>query len=284
MRLFNKCPLSKKFDKRFLKETKEVMVVTADDMSAVKLRDDQYWKVSVPILASIDLKNGELITKKRYLTWEVTEKQRLNSRKIHNISKEKIYLLTIRESIEYENEYTHQLMEQGRWLMVVDVKKRDCQESQLESILQEYQKDVFIQPKGYEKLVLNKSLDIFSGKGIWNNKKCSIHIDSDGEGSTTAHNGLIFFQKLMSDCETWDQKACEYAAHQLTTLANDWAEEDDIEITREDFMKRMTISEVCILSEGNFELHYNDDEMFYGHVIIVSGNINNGFDSADIAG
>ena len=283
MGLFDKKVLSQKFDERFSKETKEVLVVTADEMTASKSRDDEYWTAMISILGYIDLENNELNEKKRYLEWEITEKQRLKS-KLYNLKAGKIYQLTVRESKMFENQYTHQIMEKGRWLMVVEVNKRECHDERLERILAEYQKEVSIQPEGCESLKLDKSLCLFSGKGMWNKAECYIHIDSDGDGKETANNALKTYYELMRYCEEWDQKAREFAAKELTDLANDWAEEDGIEITNEDFMKRLEISEVCVSPDGDFELFYNDDDMFYGHVIIVSGNIEVGLDSADIAG
>lgn len=274
----------KKFKARFDNEEKEILVLTESGMSASKSGNEQYWTVSITALAYIDMESGELVEGKRRIEWLADDKERRSEKKIYGLEGQKIYQLVVKESLPFENEYTHDIFEKGYWLMLVDVAKRNCQNKQLENILKEYQKEVFIQPKGCETLVLDKSLGIFSGEGIWNQKECSIHLDSDGEDLETANEALITFNELMTHCDIWDQKAREYAADELTELANDWAEEDDSEITHEDFARRILISEVCASPEGDFELFYEDDDMFYGHVIIVSGNIHEGFDGADIAG
>lgn len=56
------------------------------------------------------------------------------------------------------------------------------------------------------------------------------------------------------------------------------------QMTKEDFAKRLMISKVCVSTDGNFEIFYDDDDMFWGHVVIVSGNIETGIDDAYIAG
>ena len=61
-------------------------------------------------------------------------------------------------------------------------------------------------------------------------------------------------------------------------------DEEVEEITEEDFARRMILSEVCISTEGDFDICYDDDDMFWGHVIIVSGNIRDGISGATIAG
>lgn len=274
----------KKFEERFDKEIKEMIVVTEGEMSAGRSGQDEYWTASITILAYIDVRSGELFEGKRRIEWLVNDKECHSSKKIYNLKGQKIYQLIVRESLPYENEYTHDTFEKGHWLMLVDVKKRNCHNAQLEDILNEYQKEVSIHPQGCQKLILDKSLGIFSGEGNWNHEECYIHLDTDGEGIETADEALITLDELLKNCQTWDQKAREYAANELTELANDWAEEDDSEITNEDFIKRLEISEVCASPDGDFELFYNDDDMFFGHVIIVSGNIEDGFDSANIAG
>ena len=285
MRLFKKQSIEvEKFEERFDKEIKEIIVVTEGEMSAGKSRKKQYWTASIDILAYIDVKSGELFEGKKCIEWLVNDKECKSKKKIYGLKGQKYYRLLVRESLPFENEYTHDIFEKGHWLMLVDVKKRNCHDSQLEDILKEYQKEVSIQLQDCQKLILDKSLGIFSGEGNWNHEECYIHLDTDGLGLETADKALKTFKELMANCEIWDQKARKYAADELTELANDWAEEDNPEITNEDFAKRIVISEVYASSEGDFELFYQDDDMFYGHVIIVEGNVHEGLRSADIAG
>ncbi|MDS0527663.1 DUF2262 domain-containing protein [Clostridium sp. SHJSY1] len=44
------------------------------------------------------------------------------------------------------------------------------------------------------------------------------------------------------------------------------------------------IEEISVYSEGEFEVFLSDGDLFAGHCIIVSGNINGSFESATIAG
>ena len=73
-------------------------------------------------------------------------------------------------------------------------------------------------------------------------------------------------------------------------IANDWLsdsedfEENGTTITKEAFAERIGISEMTISPDGDYEVYYNDDDMFWGHVIIVSGNVETGIEDAEIAG
>lgn len=46
----------------------------------------------------------------------------------------------------------------------------------------------------------------------------------------------------------------------------------------------MIISEIDIYKEGDMEIYYCDDDMFFGHIIIVYANISGEMSDASIAG
>lgn len=276
----------KNFEKRFDTIQKDVLVLTEGGPSASKAGKNQLWEVSVTVLALIDVATGELREDKCRLEWQMTEKERLNSKKIFNLQGETIYLLKVQESLPFFNQYIGLEIKRGDSLWVKEVVKRNCHDERLEMVLAEYRKPVKLKIEGCGEMLLDKSLGMFSGEGIWNGESCCINLDADGEGATTADDACSTLKKLMDNCKEWDEKARKYAAGELTENANEWAEEDDDvnEITEEEFAERLGISEVCVSTDGYFEIYYDDDNMFWGHVVIVSGNIETGFDDADIAG
>jgi len=82
-----------------------------------------------------------------------------------------------------------------------------------------------------------------------------------------------------------DSELRAYAAEQLTDLANDWIQDDNtLEISKEDFARRIGLSELAVTSEGDYNAYYYDDDMFLGHVVTVSGNIDKGIEFATIEG
>jgi hypothetical protein len=46
----------------------------------------------------------------------------------------------------------------------------------------------------------------------------------------------------------------------------------------------MKLSSISVYPDGDFDLFFDDGDMFWGHSIIVTGNINGEFSSAEIAG
>ena len=97
------------------------------------------------------------------------------------------------------------------------------------------------------------------------------------------------FKKFISEFDKWDKRIREFAAKSLTDCANDWLQdsledgEPFIEITEERFAQRMVLNSIGY-DENGFDVYYDDDDMFWGHCILVYGTLENGIEEAEIAG
>lgn len=274
----------KKFESRFLEEEKEIIVLTKEGAYAGRVGQEKLWLGGADVLALVDMATGQLKEEKAVLQWQMTEEECQAEGKVFGIEREKIYKLKVRESLPTINEYIGKEMKQGQCLWLLEVLERDCCEDRLEAILKEFQRPVTIQPIGCEELLLDKNLWLFSGKGNWTGEICGVHLEADEAGSESAKEAEAIWQKLLEDSEKWDEQARRFAAENLIDSANDWRLEDEEEITEEEFAKRLTISEIAITPDGEFEFYYDDDNMFAGHVVIVSGNVEEGMEEATFAG
>lgn len=273
------------FEKRFDTIEKEVLVLTEGGTSSSRWGENKLWQASVTVLAVVDVAADELTEKKCSLNWQMTEAEN-NNGKVFDIKGETIYRLRVQESLPFLS-FGNEEIPRGNSLWVRAVLESDCSEARLEQILAEFRKPVILQLDAGEELLLDKSIGLFSGEGHWNGKECLINMDVDEESSVTAKDALETWKKLIANSQEWDDKARKFAAEEMTDNANDWAldaDENAEEMTKEDFAKRLMISEVCVSTDGNFEIFYDDDDMFWGHVVIVSGNIETGIDDAYIAG
>lgn len=276
-----------RFANRFDTAQKEILVLTECSASASKGGRDLLWNASVTVLALMDVETGVVTEDKCRLEWQLTEEETHTMEKIFNLQGETIYRLKVQESLPFKNQYTGEEIKRGSYLWVKEVIERDCHEERLDAILTRYRMPVKIKPEGCEELVLDKSLGMFCGEGIWNGEHCQISLDVDGSGEETAKSARDTLKKLMDNCKEWDEKARKHAAAELTENANDWANDEDNEaeeITEDEFAKRLSISEICVSTEGDFEIYYDDDDMFWGHVVIVSGNIEKGIEEAYMVG
>lgn len=50
------------------------------------------------------------------------------------------------------------------------------------------------------------------------------------------------------------------------------------------FIEYMELDTIRVYSDGDFNIFFFDGDMFWGHSIVVSGNINGELTSAEIAG
>ena len=97
---------------------------------------------------------------------------------------------------------------------------------------------------------------------------------------------------LVTDQETWDKAMRDFAAKNLTGLANNWLSQDEesardpetAPITEEEFAQRILLTEVSVSPGGRFTAYYNDDDMFWGHAVEVSGSLKKGITYANLAG
>lgn len=114
-------------------------------------------------------------------------------------------------------------------------------------------------------------------------------LEVDPESKASWSSVCAAAKKLAAQQETWDKTMREFAAGNLTELANDWmgddeANEDAGPITEEAFAKRITLSEISITADGSFTAYYNDDDMFWGHSVEVRGSLETGVFDTDIVG
>lgn len=109
-------------------------------------------------------------------------------------------------------------------------------------------------------------------------------MEADEQDDKHADETLYVFRRLQEDGAAWDEKARKYAAEQLLSCAIDWQDEAEDELRADDFARRIRIEAVNVSQGGEFELYYDDDDIFAGHVIIISGNLEKGLYDAQFAG
>ena len=99
-------------------------------------------------------------------------------------------------------------------------------------------------------------------------------------------------KKLVAEQEAWDKSLRAMAAQKLTAQANEWLADNDQTdrapekdpITENEFARRILLTEFTVSPGGRFTAWYEDDDMFWGHVITVEGTLKKGPVGADIQG
>ncbi|MDE7309445.1 MAG: DUF2262 domain-containing protein [Lachnospiraceae bacterium] len=284
----------KKLEQNYEQEIMDILVLLGDMGGGAGGVTKGIWEPSVDMLAYIDLSTQELVKCKGWIYWLAEEKDRNGW--IYHLENEKIYHLKVRKRKQEKQNLANHVF------LLVEVVERDLDYPELNKILEEYQKPMVIKDELCGAFSLERKFEWFAGTIDWLGDKCSAMLECDKEdaeeGKETAEHALHTLHIIYKDLKKWDEKFRKFAAEQLTELANDWLmdsedfdedneyEDDESEnlITKEAFAERIRIGEITISPDGDYEVYYNDDDMFWGHVIIVSGNIETGIEDAQIAG
>lgn len=268
-----------KFDKRFSKDILDMIILTQEAVSGgINLGD--YLRPSLNFIASVNMEDGTLSKEVGRLEWLVEKGS--ENKWGYNFEQYGIYRIKARKNIPIElTEYMSVVM--NNCYMVVDVIDMNASEPGLEAIRQEISKPVVIENE-IGKFTLERSVSWFEGKCDWCGSQCNMCLVTDDEFGSTAENAEKFLLSIYEDVAAADDKYREFAADEMLECANDWVDDEEDEISKEEFKKRLSIDAVIISPEGEITLYYNDGGMFGQHQIEITANINGDMISVDIAG
>ncbi len=167
--------------------------------------------------------------------------------------------------------------EDGKGLLLLDLPE-PAFDPDLKAILEEQKKPVTFWEEGLGTFTLNRQVDWFETEVNWLGGQISLVFDAEEDRAEALRKA----KALLASAASWDKRVREYAADDLLASANDWAE--DGEITREQFIQRMELESIEIRADGSFEFWFADGDMFYGHSIHVSGDMEHGPDDAAMEG
>lgn len=174
-----------------------------------------------------------------------------------------------------------------RALMLVKVVATAHKDDELDSLLQEALKPVYYEDEFFGTFGLEKSVKLFEKSISWAREEGTLYFNWDEDGQQMKASLQTAFA-LFRDPEEWSAKIRAYAAEELVGLANNWLQDNEEaeigEITKEMFIHFMELDSISVYPDGDFEIFFFDGDMFWGHSLIVRGNTNGTFESAEIAG
>lgn len=270
----------RQFESLYEDKVTEIAAVTGSyGIGAGKSGKSQVWTASIKIVAWREGgEDAEIIRNKIGLCWAEEEIDGKQVKKNRQLKENSVIRVQIRKG-EYD-------------FMLVSVLDDQYQDPQLNMVLEEELKPVFYEDEILGKFELNKGVDTFEHDISWNGEDGILYIDHDDEmkeAFEAAHT-------LFAEQERFGRESRVFAAKQLVDQANEWladgagvdetadGELDMEEITEEMFQKRLILDTISVYGDGSFEIYYFDDDMFWGHSVIVSGNVDGTWDSAYIAG
>ena len=136
-------------------------------------------------------------------------------------------------------------------------------------------------------LTLDKTVGIFEGKMLWCGAPIDISLEVNPAQKASWRKAREAMKSLLASQEQWDRDMRDCAARSLTASASDWQESGDNEtqeITEESFVDRIKLSRISMSAGGSFTAYFDDDQMFFGHCIMVRGTLKKGAVSAHMGG
>jgi hypothetical protein len=156
-------------------------------------------------------------------------------------------------------------------------------DAELKELARELQEPIVLQDDTFGSLVLDKSVDWYAGTATWFARSVRLNVTPDDEGSASA--SLEVARTLWRDQEGWGQRVSDFAVKKLLPLKNEsWLEDDEQELTPEQFRSRMTLKSITVHSDGSFAFWHDDGDLFFGHAIQICGSLTEGLTDADIPG
>ena len=197
-----------------------------------------------------------------------------------------MYRLKARKKIPHEVPEGVTASSQNQFL-VVEVLEEDAPCPALEEVLAEYRRPVVLNDEELGELSLDKDLDMFEGGISWRGEDIDISLEVDSSSEDTWTAAVAAMKQMMTDQDRWDRDMRAFAARQLTELACEWresADEEVPEITEESFAQRIELTSIAMDPDGSFSAYFDDDDMFFGHCVVVYGTLADGVASAVMAG
>ena len=277
MRRRNKMTLSE-WEDTFEKKEREIIVLRHEGGGG-SLRNG-FWEWDAYFLAYVDCETGELHKEEGRIEFPVIDKEEPP----FQFEDESIYKLRVREKLP--EEVPEGALPAKNYFLVVKVLEKNAVCPELEEILIEYRKPVVLQDDVLGELTYDKLLKSFEGNIAWLRGKIhiSLYVDKDNKSGITKAKKLL--KTMVLEQEKWDADLRGFAAKELTKLACEWAEseEEAALITEDSFVKRISLSLIWVTSGASFSACFDDDELFFGHSITVSGSLKKGMISAKIEG
>lgn len=272
------------WERTFEDEAREILVLLAGSSGAGKRNG--FWESAHSYLAYVDCETGALCADDGRLVYPVSDEEYAAGGILGRFREEEIYRVTARKKIPHELPEGVSASAQNR-LLVVEVLEENIPCSALDEVLAEYRKPVVLNDEELGELTLDKDYDTFEGVISWRDEDIDISLEVDSSSEDTWTAAVVTMKQMAADQDAWDRDMRAFAARELTELAREWresADEEVPEITEESFAQRLDLTSIAMDPDGSFSAYFDDDDMFFGHCVVVYGTLTDGVTSVVMAG
>ena len=272
------------WERTFEDEAKEILVLLAGGSGAGKRNG--FWDVSHYFIAYVDCQTGALHTGDGRIVYPVSDEEHDAGGILDRFRREAVYRLKARKRIPHKVPEGVTASSQNQFL-IVEVLEENPPCPALDEVLAEYRKPVVLNDEELGELSLDKDYDTFEGVVSWRDEDIDISLEVDSSSEDTWTLAVAAMKQMVADRDRWDRDMRAFAARELTELACEWresADEEVPEITEESFAQRLDLTSIAMDPDGSFSAYFDDDDMFFGHCVVVYGSLADGVASAEMAG
>lgn len=272
------------WERTFEDEAREILVLLAGGGGAGNRNG--FWDVSHYFIAYVDCQTATLHTGDGRIVYPVSDEEHDAGGILDRFRREAVYRLKARKKIPHEIPEGVTASSQNEFL-IVKVLEENSSCPALDEVLAEYRRPVVVADEELGELTLDKDYDTFEGEILWRGEQIclSLEVDAANEDSWTAARRAM--KAMSAEQGRWDRDMRAFAARELTQLACEWresADEEVPEITEGSFARRIELRSIVMDAEGSFSAYFDDDDMFFGHCVVVYGTVADGVASAVMAG
>ena len=272
------------WERTFEEEVREILVSLAGSSGAGKRNG--FWEAAHSYLAYVDCETGTLCADEGRLVYPVSDEEYAAGAVLGRFRDEEIYRIVARKKIPQELPEGMSASSQNR-LLVVGVLEENPPCPALDEVLAEYRKPVVLKDEELGELTLDKDYDTFEGVISWRGEDIDISLEVDSSSEDTWTAAVRAMKQMAAEQDAWDRDMRAFAARELTELACEWresADEEAPEITEESFARRLGLTSIAMDPDASFSAYFDDDDMFFGHCVVVYGSLTDGVASAVMAG
>ena len=279
------------FYDKYESEEFEVIAIINNCIGSCSNTRLNFWEMTASTIGLKVCATGEIISTPVHLSWPIAGDDRSSKMSFDRFAKGQVCALKVRKM---KAELCQNLLAPHYCIVSVIDDHANCPE--LMPLLEEFRKEVVLEDKDLGTLVLYKDINLFEGEVDYSGTRFTLYLEVDAQDKNTWTQAFNAAKALICKGAYWDQPMCEFAAKELTDLANDYREEEDYddeslyapsdleEISEEEFASRIYIAELSVNADGEFTAFYNDDDMFLGRVIIIKGSLAKGIEDANLKG
>lgn len=154
---------------------------------------------------------------------------------------------------------------------------------ELEACADRIKQPVTFSASDFGVFTLDRSLDRYDAEVTWDG--CPTRFSLSAESPGDVEKSLEQARKIRAEENVWSKKINDCILSELLSLKNKaWLEENERELSAEEFLDRITIESITVDADGRFCFWYDDGDVFWGHCIEVRGNTDDGPEVAMLAG